>query len=498
VIHHPVHPSFNYWRPEWDAYLVELRAKTDRWSIIADAIKARFPGFDKSKKAARHRYALLFTDRSPLSPKDAPGIAHDSWAELAKHAAARDAMPPPPVDEDAEPVQHTTDRLPPASHAQRPPRGPMMAPHYIPQGHELGGVSTLTGPDGATSAQWAKTRVAGADEPPDAIPESFLLDRASTMKRGDGTTVVQWSSYRADAVDRWESVKAAISSHVAEYVRPAGPADKPEATNSDLVVLYPLGDPHIGMLAWAAEVGQSFDLKIAERELCECMRQMVARSPAADQAIVANLGDFFHAENARQTTPKSGNKLDVDGRSGKVGRVGLSLMRTLVDTALTKHQNVKVRSLPGNHDPEACFWIVEYLRAVYENEPRVVVEDGFSPYQYDAFGRNLFGWHHGDGAKIEALGEIMATDVPQLWGASSFRYIHTGHEHHLRQKELRGVIVETHRTLAGQDAWHYHAGYRSGRSLKALAYHRDYGLESVAVVGVERVRAALPAYQVAA
>lgn len=375
--------------------------------------------------------------------------------------------------------------------ALRPPRGPTEKPHYIPTGHELGGVSRLTDANGNTSAEWSKTRVAGADEPPVPVPESFLLDKASVMRRGDGSTVVEWASYRREAVARWADIKTAVQEHVAEYVRPAAPVEGPPTTDADRLVVYPLGDPHIGMLAWANEVGESFDLRIAERELCECMAQLVDRSPASAEAIVCNLGDFWHAQDARQVTPKSGAKLDVDGRTGKVGRVGLRIFRTLVDAALKKHGRVKVRSIPGNHDPEACFWLPVYLRAVYENEPRVTVEEGFNPYQYDTFGNVLLGWAHGDGAKLEALGEIMATDEPEKWGAAKFRYWNTGHVHHWSQKELRGCVVDTHRTLAGRDAWHHHSGYRSGRALKAVTYHRLYGLDSVAVVGVERVRAAL-------
>lgn len=372
----------------------------------------------------------------------------------------------------------------------RAPRGPSTKPS-IPGGHELAGQSTLTGPDGEVKATWDKTRVVGADEPPTPIPDTFHLKKASVMQRGDGTTVIQWSSYSQEEVDRFNGIRAAIVAHVAEYVRPELYAAPPESTDNDLLVAYPLGDPHIGMLAWAEECGEHFDLKIAERELCECMRQLVARAPAASEAIVTNLGDFWHAEDDRQATPKSGHKLDVDGRAGKVGRVGLRILRTLIDTALTKHERVRVRSIPGNHDPHSSFWIPEVMRATYANEPRVTVEDGFNPYQFDVFGRVLLGWAHGDGAKLEALGEIMATDVPALWGAASFRYWNTGHVHHMQTRELRGCVVSTHRTLAGRDAWHHHSGYRSGRSLQAIAYHREWGLDSIANVGVERVRAAL-------
>ena len=373
----------------------------------------------------------------------------------------------------------------------RAARGPATSPHYIPAGHELGGVSRLTNASGKTTAEWSKTRVAGADESPTEIPEAFLLDKSSVMQRGDGTTVVQWSTYKQDAVTRWGDIKSAIVEHVKTYVQPAVPTVVGIKCDADLLVAYPLGDPHIGMMAWGAEVGESFDLKIAERELCECMRQLVARSPTAKEAIVCNLGDFWHAQDDNQRTPGHGNKLDVDGRAGKVGRVGLGIFRTLVDTALTKHEIVRVRSIPGNHDPQACFWLPEYLRAAYSNEPRVIVEDGFNPYQFDVWGNCLLGWAHGDGAKLEALGEIMATDTPALWGGASFRYWNTGHVHHWATKELRGCVVDTHRTLAGRDAWHHHSGYRSGRALKAVTYHKTYGLDSIAVVGVERVRAAI-------
>lgn len=414
------------------------------------------------------------TDKPPSLPKPRKPYAERVSTEARERKRTRDR-----------------ERVAAKRAARRPQRGPAERPHYIPAGHELGGVSRLTDASGKTAAEWSKTRVAGADEPPTDIPPEFLLERSSVMKRGDGSTVVQWSSYTREAVARWEAVKVAIKTHVETYVRPAAAVSPPEATDADKLVIYPVGDPHIGMLAWAAEVGESFDLRIAERELIECMRQLVARSPASAEAIVCNLGDFWHAQDDKQLTPRGGNKLDVDGRAGKVGEVGLSIFRSLVDIALTKHARVRVRSLPGNHDPQSSFWLPLYLKAVYDREPRVIIEDGFSPYQYDVFGSVLLGWAHGDGAKLETLGEIMATDVPELWGAASFRYWNTGHIHHWSQKELRGCVVDTHRTLAGRDAWHNHSGYRSGRSLKAIAYHRTYGLDSVANVGVERVRAAL-------
>jgi hypothetical protein len=220
---------------------------------------------------------------------------------------------------------------------------------------------------------------------------------------------------------------------------------------------------------------------------------LVERAPPTERCVITNLGDFWHAQDDKQQTPRGGNKLDVDGRTGKVGQVGLAIVRTLIDAALAKHEQVEFRCLPGNHDPTQAFWLPEVMRAAYRHEPRVTVHDAFNPYQFERFGNVLLGWCHGDGAKIEALGEIMAVDAKAAWGATDHHYWHVGHVHHQQVKELRGCVVETHNTLAGRDAWHHHSGYRSKRMLRVHTYHRQWGLDSVAVVGVERVRAALGA-----
>jgi hypothetical protein len=341
---------------------------------------------------------------------------------------------------------------------------------------------------------WEKTRIAGAEVPPvEPEPPGFLINRVSTYRRGDGSTIGQWTSADREKETLWNDCQEAVRRHVAEYVTPAPPILLPALTDHDPKrrVAYCLGDPHIGLLAWWKEVGRSFDLRIAEDELCECFRQLVARSPRTETAYVVNLGDFWHAQDDKQQTPRGGNKLDVDGRTGKVGEVGLRIFRTIIDTARQHHKRTVVRSIPGNHDPVTAFWLPQTMRALYSNAPDVEIEDAYNPYQFDRFGEVLLGWCHGDGAKLEALGEIMSVDARQDWGSTQFHYWNTGHVHHWSQKELRGCFVDTHRTLASRDAWHHHAGYRSGQALKATVYHCDWGYDGQAAISVERVRAAL-------
>jgi hypothetical protein len=368
-------------------------------------------------------------------------------------------------------------------------RGPSKHPH-VPAGHELSGLSTLVDAKGNVDRVWEKTRTAGAAPTP--LPAGFdQPSRISIMTRGDGSEVIRWASFDRDEAARAIALQEAIRAHVEEHVRPLPPLDAPARTDEDMLTVYPLGDPHIGMLAWANEVGEHFDVKIAVRELTQCIRNLVARAPASKRAIVCNLGDFFHAQDDKQLTPTAGHKLDVDGRFGKVARIGLDMMVGLVEAALQKHEHVTLRNVPGNHDLGACFWIAETLRREFKNEPRVTVHDAYAPYQCDRFGNTMLVWAHTDGAKIGDVIEISAADWPEIWGETKFRYAHGGHIHSRAMVEGRGMIGENHRTLAGKDAWHGWKGYRSGRSLQAITYHRTWGEDSRVTEGIERVRASI-------
>jgi Bacterial regulatory protein, Fis family len=305
-----------------------------------------------------------------------------------------------------------------------------------PEHHTIRGVSSLIGADGEVKAQWVKTRV---DE--DARVRA-LLDAVQQAMTG---------------VPRADKIPA------------------PRGGAADLLTVYPLGDPHVGMYSWQEETGEDFDSDIAERDLVAATRHLVACAPPSHEALIVNLGDFFHADSLDNQTRQSHNKLDVDTRWTKVLRVGLRVMRTIIETALTKHRTVRVINEIGNHDEHTSQMLTLALASMYEKNPRVSFDESPAKFHYYRFGKNFIGVHHGDTVKPDALGEIMAADRPTEWGETKFRYWLTGHVHHKRMFELPGCTVESFRTLAAKDAWHAGMGYRSGRDMNALVLHRDYG-----------------------
>ena len=319
------------------------------------------------------------------------------------------------------------------------------------------------------------------------VPEGFHVKGVSTYYGPDGEVRGQWVKSNKDEDLKLTLLMDAVQ-HLAEPFRGKSTrVREPTDTESDLMCIYPMGDPHLGMYAWAEETGEDFDLQIAERDLVSAVDQLVGLAPKTDEALIINLGDFFHADTQDARTRKSGNPLDTDTRWAKVLAVGIRTMRRCIDRALRKHRIVHVICEIGNHDDHSAIMLALCLQQFYENNPRVKVDTSPQRFHWFRFGENLIGVTHGDGTKARELPGIMANDRKRDWGETTFRYWYTGHIHHDTLKEYPGCIVETFRTLASRDAWHHNAGYRSGRDMKCDVLHRKYGRINRHTVGIRQI-----------
>lgn len=319
-----------------------------------------------------------------------------------------------------------------------------------------------------------KQTVPGSDLPVKVLP-GYVLGKVTEYRDGDGNLKGYWPRQEPEAL-RLEAFMSALEKRFgADAVMPAPIVPAPEAVDSDLLAVYPLGDPHFGLMSWADETGENFDLASADNLTRKAIDRLVTAAPAAGEALLINLGDMFHADDSKNMTPGHGNLLDVDGRYEKVMRVGVDALIHCVYRLLEKHGKVTVWNIRGNHDPHAYFALALAMWQHFRNEPRVDVNTKPADYLYYRFGKCLIGSHHGHGAKAGDLPLLMATDRKQDWGETEHRVFHCGHIHHRSMKEHPGCDVETHRTLAAKDAWHAQKGYRSKRDSSVITYHREWG-----------------------
>lgn len=307
-----------------------------------------------------------------------------------------------------------------------------------------------------------------------SVPEGFMVKGVSTYYGEDGKPKGQWVKSAVDVQAQAAILKAAYESMSQELDRLA-PSKAPLEVESQLATLYTLTDSHVGMLAWGLESGADWDLEIAERTLSQCFQAMVNASPGSATGIVCQLGDFLHQDSLEPVTPTSRHLLDADGRFSKVVATAIRILRRVVDMALTKHGKVMVLMAEGNHDISSSIWLRVMFKALYENEPRVEVIDSELPYYVYQHGKTMLAFHHGHLKKNDQLPLLFASQFPQVWGSTAKRYAHTGHRHHIEEKEHSGMVVVQHPTLAARDAYAARGGWISERRIKAITYHAEHG-----------------------
>jgi len=316
----------------------------------------------------------------------------------------------------------------------------------------------------------------GSENHINPIPQGMTLKGVSTYHRADGVIAGQWTIAR-----RQHETREEVFARLLEELPPKIPVREetiPEpdvASSDDMLAVYPIGDPHLGMLAWAPETLEAdYDLSIGSALLRGAVDELTANSPPASQALIVNLGDFFHSDSDEHRTRRSGNVLDVDSRWAKILSVGLDVMIHLVDSALRSHSRVRIINEIGNHDDQSAIMLSIALDRHYSLEPRVEVDLSPARYHYHRFGRCVIGTTHYP-QKAADLESIMAHDCRAEWSETEHRYWYVGHVHHTTKKERRNCVVESFRTLAPSDAWASGEGYRSGRDMCRIAIHRDFG-----------------------
>jgi hypothetical protein len=253
---------------------------------------------------------------------------------------------------------------------------------------------------------------------------------------------------------------------------------------------YTLTDYHLGMMSWGEESGADWDIKIAEDTLVEFFKIAMDRSPDANNAIFAQIGDFLHWDGLDAVTPQSKHVLDADTRFTKVVRVAIRVIRRVIKMLLEKYQHVTVIMAEGNHDPASSVWLREILSSFYDEEPRLTIDTNPDPYYCVTWGKCCLFYHHGHKRNIKNIESVFISKFKNEFGNTKHAYAHIGHLHHLKE-ETNLMVIEQHRTLAAKDAYSSRGGYGSGRDSKVITYHKDFGEVGRSTVSIELIESSL-------
>lgn len=323
------------------------------------------------------------------------------------------------------------------------------------------------------------------------VPDGYVVRGVSTYYDKEGKPTGQWVKSTIDPERQREIMREAVKG----FIEDVGSIQAPPAPldfQSDVIPWIQIGDAHLGMLAHANEVGENFDLKIAEQELCAAIGILIDELPSSERLVINDLGDFTHYENFEGETQASRHRLDCDTRFPKMIKVYSRVMRFVVDKALTKARHVDVIVNQGNHSRTNDIWMAELLRVAYGHTGRVHVLNNDSVFIAYRMGNTLVMTHHSDKCRPAQLAHVMTNDYRKDYGETEFHYIDVGHVHHgMVMKEHPGIFVESFNHLAALDKWAHDSGYRNRKSITVVLRSKTYGEVGRRVLPVQEIRARL-------
>ena len=308
------------------------------------------------------------------------------------------------------------------------------------------------------------------------LPPGQYVERRTIQFDKDGNREREWTKVKTQfsQTEFIESIWEAFKD-----VKPVPKVRKPKRSDSDLLTAYMLADQHMGMMAWAGETGENYDLKIGEKRLLAATEKLVASTPDSETGLILNLGDFYHADNKEGRTERSGNILETDGRWDKTYVVGVNVTETMIQMALQKHAFVEYKAIPGNHDDRSAFTLAVAMYQRFRDNPRVKIHIDSLPFFVKEFGRNMLFSTHGHQLKPLAAAGAAASFFPEVWGRTSHRHGLFGHLHHAAKGgEVNGMTWEIFQSLVSKDFYHFAHGYSAQQSMTAITYHRDGGEET--------------------
>jgi hypothetical protein len=281
-------------------------------------------------------------------------------------------------------------------------------------------------------------------------------------------------NFKVEELNEIQKIKDECINEVKKYAPKYHAIETIKSTDTHLLVID-IADLHIGKLATAFETGEDYNSQIAVKRAKDGLQGILNKAKGfdIDKILFVAGNDILHTDNTRRTTT-GGTPQDTDGMWYDNFIMAKNLYIELLEK-LMSFADVEVVYNPSNHDYTHGFFLMQLIEAHF-SKSSIRFNVDLKHRKAFKYGSNLIGTTHGDGAKIENLPLLLATEFPILWSETKHRYIYSHHIHHKTSKDFIGVTFETLRSPSGSDSWHSKMGYTGvPRAVEGYVHHKEFG-----------------------
>lgn len=206
-------------------------------------------------------------------------------------------------------------------------------------------------------------------------------------------------------------------------------------------------------------------------------------SETIDKFILPIGNDLFNSDNVHYTTTRGTPQFDYDEWKVTFRTTWQTIVNCI--TWASKIAPVDVIMVPGNHDLTRVFYLGEILEGWFRNDNNVTVDNSMEPFKYYLYGNTYLMYEHGE-LKPAEYPLIMAESRPDMWVASKYREVHTGHFHkEMVLDEFRAVKVRFIPSMAPNSEWESKSGYKNLKCAQAYKWSKDRGLIGIDQLNVD-------------
>lgn len=255
---------------------------------------------------------------------------------------------------------------------------------------------------------------------------------------------------------------------------------KPRKPSSGNMLEISTYDLHLGKLCWSPETGgPNYDTKIAVETYWRAFNTLLDRVGHHRFDLVTFVigNDLLQADNPDGRTT-AGTYVSTDGRYEKTFSIARDLkIESILRLRARFKCKIKVILVRGNHDSQSIFSLGSSLEMFFASCKEVEVDNLPRTRKYVKWGKVMIMLTHGHRGKKADFPLLMATEQSELFGATKFREVHTGHLHKRYLDENHGIRVRILSSLTPADSWHADMGFVGNLPCaEAFVWNKDEGL----------------------